>query len=113
MPRVDKEFRDKVYGIVHQIPKGRVMSYGHVAAMAGAPWAAWEVGQIAHHGPSDLPWQRVVNKNGGLASGYPGGFSGHKQALEAEGVMVDKDFRVINFEKLLWQAQAPGQSSLL
>lgn len=55
MQRVDVEFKERVYRIVGSIPKGRVMSYGQVAAAAGAAWAAWEVGQIANRGPSDLP----------------------------------------------------------
>jgi methylated-DNA-protein-cysteine methyltransferase-like protein len=112
MQRVDANFKQRVYGIVAAIPKGRVMTYGQVAAMAGASWAAWEVGQIAHTGPSDLPWQRVVNKQGGLARGYPGGFEGHKKALLAEGITVDDDFRV-NIEELLWQPPHKDQSSLL
>ncbi len=69
MPRVDEEFKNRVFAIVAQIPKGKVMTYGQIAALCGAAWAAWEVGQIANHGPSDLPWQRVVNKQGGLARG--------------------------------------------
>jgi methylated-DNA-protein-cysteine methyltransferase related protein len=101
MSRVDQEFRDTVFGYVAQIPKGRVMTYGQLAALAGAAWAAWEVGQIAHYGPDKLPWQRVVNKRGGLAKGYPGGFEGHKAALQKEGVAVDEDYRV-DVDKLLW-----------
>ena len=112
MPRVDDQFKTRVYELVAQIPKGRLMSYGQLAALAGAAWAAWEVGQIAHTGPSDLPWQRVVNKQGGLARGYPGGFEGHKKALEAEGVSVDQDFKV-DIERLLWQPPHKNQSSLL
>lgn len=112
MQRVDSEFKDRVYATVAQIPKGRVMSYGQIAALAGAAWAAWEVGQIAHTGPSDLPWQRVVNKSGGLAKGYPGGFDGHKKALEADGVEVDGEYRVA-IEKLLWQPAHQNQNSLL
>ena len=111
MQRVDEQFKNRVYDLVAPIPKGRVMSYGQVAATAGAAWAAWEVGQIAHTGPSNLPWQRVVNKNGGLARGYPGGFEGHKKALEAEGVEIDPDFKV-DIEKILWYPEAPGQNSL-
>jgi methylated-DNA-protein-cysteine methyltransferase related protein len=110
--RVDADFKKRVYKIVESIPKGRLMTYGQVAALAGASWAAWEVGQIAHRGPSDLPWQRVVNKSGGLARGYPGGFNGHKLALEAEGVAVDEDYKV-DIEGLLWRPEAPGQNSLL
>lgn len=82
------------------------MTYGQVAALCGAPWAAWEVGQIAHLGSSDLPWQRVVNKRGGLARGYTwGGMEGHKRALEAEGVAVDQEYRV-DVEALLWWPEA-------
>jgi methylated-DNA-protein-cysteine methyltransferase-like protein len=102
MPRVDKEFTDNVFELVSKIPYGRVMTYGQIAALCGAAWAAWEVGQIAHTGPSDLPWQRVVNKEGGLASGWPnGGRDAHRSLLEAEGVEVSEDYKV-NVEKLLW-----------
>lgn len=102
MPRVDADFKTKVYELVARIPEGRAMTYGQIAALCGAAWAAWEVGQIAHTGPADLPWQRVVNKSGNLARGYPGGLDGHKQALEAENVKVDKDYK-IDIQKLLWQ----------
>lgn len=112
MTRVDEYFKQRVYEIVAVIPKGKLMTYEQVAAAAGASWAAWEVGQIAHTGPSDLPWQRVVNKQGGLARGYPGGFEGHKKALLADGVAVDEDYRV-NIEDLLWRPPHKDQSSLL
>jgi methylated-DNA-protein-cysteine methyltransferase-like protein len=101
MSRVDQQFRDRVFNYVSQIPRGSVMTYGQLAALAGAAWAAWEVGQIAHYGPDKLPWQRVVNKKGGLAKGYPGGLDGHKAALEQEGVAVNEDYRV-DVENLLW-----------
>lgn len=102
MKRVDAQFKQKVYDLVNQIPVGQVMTYGQIAAICGAAWAAWEVGQIAHFGPEKLPWQRVVNKKGGLARGYSwGGVEGHKKALEAEGVKVSKDYKV-DLTKLLW-----------
>lgn len=102
MPRVDEAFKQRVYALVAQIPQGRVMTYGQIAAICGAAWAAWEVGQLAHFGPTDLPWQRVVNKQGGLARGYvPGGLDGQKQALEADGVAVSDEYRV-NVDALLW-----------
>lgn len=93
-------FKQQVEALVAQIPVGRVMTYGQIAALCGSPRAARMVGGIAHFGDPYLPWQRVVNKLGGLASGYPGGKSGHKQVLEAEGYTV-KDYRV-NVEELLW-----------
>lgn len=99
---VDSNFRDRVYAIVAQIPRGRIMTYGQIAALCGNARAARIVGGVAHFGDPDLPWQRVVNKSGGLASGYPGGKAGHKQVLEAEGIPVSDDYRV-NVAELLWQ----------
>ena len=100
MEKKAQDFRGRVEGLVAQIPKGRVMTYGQLAALCGNPRAARIVGGIAHFGDPDLPWQRVVNKQGGLASGYPGGKSGHQQVLEQEGYEV-KNYTV-DVERLLW-----------
>jgi len=81
-------FRERVEAIVAQIPRGRVMTYGQLAALCGNARAARIVGGIAHFGDPALPWQRVVNKQGGLAAGYPGGRSGHAEVLRGEGVAV-------------------------
>lgn len=97
-------FRRDIEQFVAQIPKGRVMTYGQLAALAGKPQAARVVGGVAHFGDPALPWQRVVNKQGGLASGYPGGRRAHKKHLEAEGVQVsgeDGAYKV-DVEALLW-----------
>jgi methylated-DNA-protein-cysteine methyltransferase-like protein len=94
-------FRELVEEVVASIPKGRVMTYGQIAALCGHPLAARQVGGIAHFGDPNLPWQRVVNKKGGLASGYPGGRAGHKTVLEQEGFTVSEDYTV-NVEELIW-----------
>jgi methylated-DNA-protein-cysteine methyltransferase-like protein len=94
----EPNFKDLVEAYVRQIPRGRVMTYGQLAALAGNAAAARIVGGIAHFGDPNLPWQRVVK--GGLASGYPGGRKGHKVALESEGVVVS-DFKV-NINELIW-----------
>ncbi len=101
MQSVETGFRERVEALVARIPRGRVMTYGQLAALSGQPRAARIVGGIAHFGNPDLPWQRVVNKSGGLASGYPGGLGGHRQVLEAEGVVVNDDNRV-DIERLIW-----------
>jgi methylated-DNA-protein-cysteine methyltransferase related protein len=101
MNEVDAGFSQRVQALVAQIPKGRVMTYGQLAALAGSPMAARIVGGIAHFGDPNLPWQRVVNKKGGLASGYPGGRAGHKIHLQAEGVKVSEDYKV-DVNELLW-----------
>lgn len=48
------DFRERVYALVSQIPKGRVMTYGQIAALCGNPRAARIVGGIAHFGPTGL-----------------------------------------------------------
>ena len=101
MEEVEAGFRQRVEALVAQIPRGRVMTYGQLAALCGNARAARIVGGIAHFGDPDLPWQRVVNKQGGLASGYPSGRAGHKLALEAEGYDVSDDYKVQVME-LLW-----------
>ena len=101
MDEVEPGFRERVEALVRQVPRGRVMTYGQLAALCGNARAARIVGGIAHFGDPDLPWQRVVNKQGGLASGYPGGRAGHKQVLEAEGIRVSDDYKV-EVERLIW-----------
>jgi len=110
MPNIDPVFAQRVYDLVAQIPRGRVMTYGQVAALCGNADAAWEVGQIAHTGPTHLPWQRIVNKQGGLAQGWPnGGLDAHRAKLEADGVTVNDNYTV-KVSELLWN---PQQISLL
>ncbi len=94
-------FRDRVYLLVAQIPVGRFMTYGQLAALCSNARAARIVGGVAHFGDPMLPWHRVVNKSGGLAAGYPGGRQAHKAHLEAEGVAVSDDF-YIDIAKLIW-----------
>src|SRR6201995_238575 len=98
---VEGAFRERVEPLVAQIPRGRVMTYGQLAAVCGNARAARIVGGIAHFGDPDLPWQRVVKKQGGLASGYPGDRRGHKGALEANVYKVSDDYQV-DVHALLW-----------
>ena len=91
-------FKDRVIAIVRTVPHGKVVSYGQVALYAGLPRAAREVGWILNgtEGKIDLPWWRVINRNGVLTiKGTV--FSTRdtqKKLLEAEGVEVSADFKV-------------------
>ncbi len=113
MESVDPNLRVRVEALVAQIPRGRVMTYGQLAALCGTARAARVVGGIAHFGDPNLPWQRVVNKTGGLAAGYPGGRQAHAAHLRAEGVSVDDDMRV-DVRALLWwpPGEEPAQQGL-
>lgn len=99
---VDKNFRDRVYDLVAQVPMGCVTTYGDLAGMAGHAYASRVVGGIAHAGPIELPWHRVVNRFGGLASGFYGGREVQEQHLRAEGVTCT-NFIVDNFEERRWK----------
>src|SRR3990167_9617086 len=101
MNKINQDFRDHVYALAEQIPKGRLMTYGQIAALAGNPRAARIVGGIAHFGDQTLPWQRVVHEDGKLATGFPGGVECHRQVLESEGIEVINGR--VKVEKLLWQ----------
>jgi methylated-DNA-protein-cysteine methyltransferase-like protein len=91
-----------VYSFVEIIPKGRVSTYGDLAALAGVPNAARIVGGVAHYGDPNLPWHRVVNRFGGLASGFPGGREVQARLLAEEGISVD-NYIVVNFKEIRWK----------
>lgn len=94
-------FKRNVYELVSAIPPGKTMTYGDIATLCGNPRAARQVGGLAHFGPIDLPWHRIVNKSGGLASGFPGGKKVQQSLLEDEGLQV-LDFRIVDFEEHRW-----------
>lgn len=98
----DGEFKQKVEELIAQVPVGKVTTYGDLAAMAGHPYAARIVGGIAHYGNQELPWHRLVNRFGGLASGYHGGREAQQVQLEAEG-HVCIHFVLNNFKEVRWR----------
>ena len=94
-------FRELVEQSMGQVPAGRVTTYGDLAALAGHPNAARVVGGIAHTGNLDLPWHRLVNRFGGLASGFHGGREVQAQLLNQEGITCT-NYVVDNFRELRW-----------
>lgn len=100
MPR-PRTFKERVHAIVRAVPKGRVVTYGQVALLAGKRHGAREVGWICHAGGDGISWQRVVNRFGGLAAGHTGGRAGQQRMLRREGVSVGPDFRV-DLRRYLW-----------
>lgn len=78
-------FRAKVYEVVKQIPYGRMMSYGEVAARVGSPKAARAVGSalMANPLPLIIPCHRVVGRRGQLV-GYTGGLIIKNKLLDLE-----------------------------
>jgi alkylated DNA nucleotide flippase Atl1 len=81
---------ERVHRVVAAIPAGVVVTYGEVAAEAGAPRAARAVGHVLAAAGDALPWWRVVTASGRLV---PGLEVEHAERLRAEGV-VCRDGRV-------------------
>ncbi|CAN5403851.1 MGMT family protein [soil metagenome] len=98
----DTNFRSNVERLMAKVPPGHVTTYGDLAALAGHAHASRIVGGIAHFGNTELPWHRLVNRFGGLASGFHGGREAQAQLLDHEGVTCT-DYRVDNFEDIRWQ----------
>lgn len=94
-------FTRKVLHVLRRIPRGRVATYGDVAAMAGRPGAARAVGQVMRRADEPgLPYHRVV-----AAGGRLGGFGRmphlKAQLLAAEGVVV-RGGRIASFPQRRW-----------
>ena len=97
-------FRDKIYELARQIPKGKVATYGQLAELAGSPGAARAVGMCMKTNPDAprTPCHRVVASNGKLVGYSAGeGIKTKKQMLLDEGVkfMGDK----VNLKLSQWQ----------
>lgn len=97
----------KFYAVVRRIPRGKVATYGQVAALAGYPRHSRHVGFALAHLPtgSKLPWQRVVNSQGRISRrGLDGNDEWQRILLEEEGV----EFREgrIDLRRFRWEAGA-------
>lgn len=96
---------DAIYDIVRKVPKGRVTTYGHVAAAIGMRSGARMVGYAMNHCHGlkpRVPAHRVVNRSG-LLSGKAHFGTGDEMAdlLRKEGIVV-RDDQVQDFSRLLW-----------
>ena len=102
---VTHQLRQRVYELMAILPDDKVTTYGDLAAMAGSPRAARIVGGIAHTGPLELPWHRLVNAKGGLAVGFPGGQEVQRQLLMQNGIECDRNWHIKDFGERRWRPQ--------
>jgi methylated-DNA-protein-cysteine methyltransferase-like protein len=101
----DENFFELVYEVARQIPKGRVTSYGAIAACLGTKLSArmvgWAMNGAGRIKPK-VPAHRVVNRTGMLSGKHhfspPGSM---EKQLKREGIKVKKD-QVVDFEKHFW-----------
>ena len=100
-------FHRLVYRVVRKVPRGKVVTYGQVAAILGHPRAARAVGTALRQLPPVLlravPWQRVINAAGRIS--HRGDVFRPEQQrglLEAEGVCFDRSGRV-DLRRVRWK----------
>lgn len=101
----DVNFFEMVFDVARQVPKGRVTSYGAIAAAIGARGWARQVGWAMHAAGSakpKVPAHRVVNSSGVLSGKHhfnpPGKM---EELLKKEGIKVKND-KIVDFKKLFW-----------
>jgi methylated-DNA-protein-cysteine methyltransferase-like protein len=100
----DINFFDKVYQVARLIPKGRVTSYGAIAAYLGTKGSSRMVGyamQAAGRADPPVPAHRVVNRQGLLTAKFHFGGNTMQEMLESEGVKVTDD-QVQDFKTVYW-----------
>jgi methylated-DNA-protein-cysteine methyltransferase-like protein len=108
----DNPTHRRFYDVIARIPRGRVATYGQVAALAGLPRRARMVGQALRSTPEglEIPWQRVVNAQGTISRrgglGWEEGYQRH--LLEEEGVVFSAGGR-IDLDRFGWDPdRRPG-----
>lgn len=103
-------FYQKVYKLTDMIPKGKVATYGQIAALAGSPRSARVVGYALHIMPPEMynkiPWQRVINRHGMISTTC----EEHSADLQAQLIRKEKikvtkkdGSYYIDLSKYLWQ----------
>jgi methylated-DNA-protein-cysteine methyltransferase-like protein len=98
-------FFELVFDVARQIPKGRVTSYGAIAACLGTKLSARMVGWAMHAAGSSkpkVPAHRVVNRNGMLSGKHHFNPPSKMEALlKKEGIKVKNDI-IVDFKNLFW-----------
>ena len=98
---------DRIYAVVRRIPRGRVATYGQVAAEAGLAGRARQVGYALHAlpGGSIVPWHRVINSAGRVSLPPDDGGLDQQFRLLTEGVEVNLGGR-ISLARFQWKPTA-------
>jgi methylated-DNA-protein-cysteine methyltransferase-like protein len=105
--RPETPFTRMVKDAIRAVPRGRVATYGQIAALAGRERAARGVAWILHSSSdaAGLPWHRVINVRGTISLGRGRGFEEQKKRLAAEGVVVGRVGRV-DLKRYQWEPKA-------
>jgi methylated-DNA-protein-cysteine methyltransferase-like protein len=103
--RKDSSFFEQVYDVARQIPRGRVTSYGAIAAYLGTKLSARMVGWAMNgsfHAKPSVPAHRVVNRMGMLSGKMHFSTPTRMEELLKKEKILVKDDQVVDFEKKFW-----------
>ena len=97
------DFTKTVIHIIKHIPKGKVLTYGWIARLAGNPRAARQVSWILHSSSKkyNLPWHRVISSNGAISIKSIDGRILQQNLLQQEGIEISDRFK-IDLDQYLW-----------
>ena len=103
-------FTRRAIEVIRGIPRGKVATYGLVAAAAGSPLGARQVVRILHSlsRKERLPWHRVIGGRGAIRLPHGLGFETQRALLKKEGVGVSSQGRV-DLQKFLWKPSLPDR----
>lgn len=92
----DETIREKIFELARAIPSGRVSSYGALGARCEPPISGYICGRILQNVAPDVPWWRVLGKDGALpiSKRSPHLAVEQREKLEAEGVGFGPDGKV-------------------
>ncbi|SYZ74751.1 Methylated-DNA-(Protein)-cysteine S-methyltransferase DNA binding [Candidatus Zixiibacteriota bacterium] len=97
-------YSERIIKIIKRIPRGKIATYGHIAALAGDPRGARQVVRILHTSSDKerLPWHRVINSRGKLSLPRGNGYELQRALLEKEGIVFGLN-DTIDLERFLWR----------
>ena len=93
---MDEETHERIRAAIARVPRGRVASYGDIAAMTGAP-SPRIVGWVLKEDGADLPWQRIVRTDGTVAKPQ------QLPMLRDEGLEIPGD--TIDMQRYRWNPE--------
>ncbi|MDB5047465.1 MAG: methyltransferase [Fibrobacteres bacterium] len=111
---VRSPFTKLLLALLRKIPKGKVASYGQIAALADHPRAARQVVRLLHtlSERENLPWHRVVNRNGHISLPMEGAGGLQRRLLIKEGVKVNAQ-GAMDLERFGWKPEMKPRKSAL
>ena len=104
-------FTQRALRMIKRVPKGKVATYGQIAALSGSPRGARQVVRLLHtlSDKEKLPWHRIINKQGRISLTPGAGYELQKALLESEDILFDRKDS-IDLNRFLWKPASRKRS---